>query len=526
MAISAATRLAVAVGFVGSVHSWRCHLVSGLPVSSYNILMTTSLSAGRTLLPRVALAVCATWLLVCLAVGARFPAAAIALALAVLWLLRTTDGTWEKRPALALALAHFALYFTTFRWHGGDDIPNSLLPFALLRHGTLAMDPVMHPWLTGRETDFLVPGSHGRNLSVYPVLPGLLAVPFYLVTAFFNPPISQGFLHDLSKLAGAAITAASVGVFYLALRDRCSPRWALWLATLYGSGSWALSVSSQALWQHGPAQLGLALGLWGIAGKGPARAAAAGFGFAFATASRPDNVFLAVAAAGLWLFHRTRELPAFLAGVALPAAGLFSYWLAYTGRFAPPELRFQARNFQGPQAAALIGMLLTPARGLLLYFPPFVFAAWAAVRRRDAETLWLVGGCVGKLLLLSCYTNWVGGLSFGTRYFASMTMIFLWWLTPYEKEIAASSRLRRAWAYSAAAAFIIHALGGYQRWPGTYNIERTFARLWHLSEHPVFFLLDAGGGLRGWPVAMRVFAVAGLIAGWVWLSRRLKKTLS
>lgn len=474
---------------------------------------------------RAALAAAAAWLLVCLATGARFPAAAIATALAALWVARSLEGGWEKRPALALALAHVALYMSTFRWHGGDDIPNSLLPFALLRHGTLAMDAVMHPWLTGRELDFLVPGSHGRTLSVYPVLPGLMAAPLYIVTALFDPPVSQGFLHDLSKLSGAAITAASVAVFYLALRDRCSSRWALWLAVLYGAGSWALSVSSQALWQHGPAQLGVALGLWGLAGKGPARASAAGFGFALSVAARPDSVFLAAAAAGLWLFHRTRELPAFLAGAAVPAAGLFAYWLAFTGRLAPPELRWQARNIGGPQASVLVGVLLTPARGLLFYFPPFLLAAWAAVRRRDAETLWLAAGCAGTLLFLSCYSNWVGGLSFGTRYFASMTMVFLWWLTPYEKEIAGSAGLRRAWAYASAAAFVIHALGGYLRWPGTYETARTLERLWLLTEHPVFHLLDAKGGLADWPLPLRSLALAALLAGWVFLARRLERTL-
>ncbi len=471
-----------------------------------------------------ALAAAAAWLLFCLATGARFPAAALATALAALWALRSRDGGWEKRPALALALAHVGLYMSTFRWHGGDDIPNSLIPFALLRHGTLALDAVMHPWLTGR-VDFLVEGSQGRLLSVYPVLPGLMAAPFYLVTALFNPPVSQGFLHDLSKLSGASITAASVAVFYRALRDRCSSRWALWLAVLYGAGSWAFSVSSQALWQHGPAQLGVAIGLWGLAGKGPARAAAAGFGFGLSVAARPDAVFLAAAAAGLWLFHRSRELPAFLAGAALPAAGLLSYWFAFTGRLAPPELSVQTRIMQAPQAKALIGFFLTPARGLFFYFPPFVLAAWAAARRRDAETAWLAAGCAATVAFLTCMDDWVGGLSFGTRYFASMTMIFLWWLTPYEREISASAGWRRAWAYTAAAAFIIHALGGYLRWPGTYETARTLERLWHLSEHPVFHLLDAKGGLADWPFVLRALALAALAAGWVALSRRLEKTL-
>lgn len=482
-------------------------------------------SPRRAALPRAALAVSAAWLLVCMATGARFPAAAVAAALSALWLLKEKDGGWDKRPALALALAHVALYMSTFRWHGGDDIPNSLLPFALLRHGTFALDAVMHPWLTGREGDFIVRLADGRSLSVYPALPGLLAVPLYLVAALFSPPMSQGYLHDLSKLSGAVITSASVAVFYRALLGRCSARWALWLAALYGSGSWALSVSSQALWQHGPAQLGVAIGLWGVAGKGGPRAAAAGFGFALATAARPDSVFLAAAAAGLWLFHRTRELPAFLAGASVPAAGLLSYWLAYTGRLSPPELGVQTRIMQAPQAKAMLGFFLTPARGLLFYFPPFLLSAWAAARRRDAETLWLAGGCAATLVFLTCMDDWVGGLSFGTRYFSAMTMVFLWWLTPYEKEIAGSPALRRAWALAAAAAFIVHALGGYLRWPGTYSTARTLERLWSISEHPVFHLLDANGGLADWPWALRALAVAGLAYGWMRLARRLEKTL-
>ena len=478
-------------------------------------------------LPSATLAAAIVWLLACMCVGARFPAAAMAAALAGLWLVARAEGGVSRRPELALGLGFVALYMSTFRWHGGDDIPNSLLPFAILKHRTLALDQVLHPWLTGRESNFTVPAADGRLLSVFPILPGLLALPLYLPAALADAPLSQGFLHDLSKLAGACITAASVAVFYAALSSRCSRRWALWLTVVYGAGSWAMSVSSQALWQHGPAQLGVAIGLWGLAAPGSRRAFAAGLGFGLAVAARPDHVFIAAAATGLWATTRRRELPAFFAGAALPAAGLLAYWQWYMGRPLPPELDQQEKNFAGfIQWESFPGFFITPSRGLLAYFPPFVFSAWAAARRRDAECLWFAAACAATLVFLSRYDNWVAGMSFGNRYFASMSLLFLWWLAPLEPEISRTPGRRRAWAGCAAAAVIIHALGGYLRWPGTWNMERTKRLIWSPSEHPLPHLLDAHGGLADWPEPLRWAALAALVAGWWLATKRLEKTLA
>ena len=65
---------------------------------------------------------------------------------------------WEERPALGVLLVCLAGYLSTFRWHGGDDLPNSLVPLALLRHGTPALDLFFDAWFAHLPSpmDFLV----------------------------------------------------------------------------------------------------------------------------------------------------------------------------------------------------------------------------------------------------------------------------------------------------------------------------------------------------------------------------------
>ncbi|MEQ1920347.1 MAG: hypothetical protein ABL955_14245, partial [Elusimicrobiota bacterium] len=176
---------------------------------------------------------------------------------------RAGRDLWESRPGAALFWLCLTLYLASFRWHGGDDIPNSLLPFAILRHGTLSFDP-FREWATSPALRDLIIFTNDRLLSFYPVAPGVLAVPLYIIPALAGFTPSDQFLHNMAKISGALITAASVLVLFRALATRYSRRWAVSAAALYGLGTFAFSVSSQALYSHGPAQLGVALGLLGI----------------------------------------------------------------------------------------------------------------------------------------------------------------------------------------------------------------------------------------------------------------------
>ena len=65
---------------------------------------------------------------------------------------------------------------------------------------------------------------------------------------------------DLEKRAAVLITALSVLILLFALRLVTRHNIAWVIAVIYAFGTSSFSTSSQALWQHGPSQLFLALG--------------------------------------------------------------------------------------------------------------------------------------------------------------------------------------------------------------------------------------------------------------------------
>ncbi len=472
---------------------------------------------------KAAVGLAALWLLATMALGGLVPAPAFALCLALLASLwRDCAGKpFARSPDAALALTLIAVYLSTFRWHGGDDAPNSLLPFCILRHGTLTLEPVINPWFINKLDNFTL--LHlGKRLSIFPVAPGLLALPVYLVTALSGVEITESALHGLSKLSGSLITALSAVALLRALKGRCSAEFALALAIVYGLGSWAFSVSSQALWQHGPAALGIGLALWGFNEKGPRFDALAGFGLGLAVASRPDSVFFLAAGAAYVILIDRKRLPGFALGAAVPLGLLAAYWLAYTGRLRPPESEFQASIFRAFQPSAAIGLLASPTRGLFFFFPPVLFAILGAWRSRDWLTRLMTAACAGPWLLLCFYDNWVGGSTFGPRYFATAALVFCWATAGLEPWLAASSHRARLWSWSCAAAILTHAAGAYLLWPGTPEIAQEKTSLWFFSLHPLTNILTSEGSLRSLPLIARLLIAAAALAT-AWRAARLLK---
>ncbi|MEK7383500.1 MAG: hypothetical protein AAB262_09465, partial [Elusimicrobiota bacterium] len=254
------------------------------------------------------------------------------------------------------------------------------MPYAILKHGTFSFDPYRQ-WATQTGMQDLIHEVRGRLVSVYPVAAGVLALPLYLIPVAAGAAPSDVFLHNLSKIAGTLLTAGSVVLVRRTLATRCSPRWAMACALLYGLGSFAYSVSSQALYSHAPAQLGVALGLLALVHEGRAWSVAAGFGFALAWTAREDSLFY-LAAAGLFLLiHRRDRLAAFISGAVLPIALNSAYWRAYSGSlWRPPYYEMQADLFGGLDVHALVAMLVSPSRGLLFFFPAVIFGLWGAAK--------------------------------------------------------------------------------------------------------------------------------------------------
>jgi hypothetical protein len=457
------------------------------------------------------------WVVVALCRGGIAWTPAFLTGLAFLW-LTYSRGSWRENPGAFVFLAAATIYLSTFRWRGGDDQPATLLPIAILKHGTLTLDPVIDPWLTGKYKDFVIE-TGGHKLTLFSIVPGILALPVYLIPMVVNAPLSVQFLHNLSKLSASLITAASAAAFYLGIRSRCSPRWAMAVTAFYALNSFSFSVASQGLWEHGPAQLGLALGLLGYFNEADWLS---GFGFALGVAARPDTALFATAA-GLYLIARApKRLPRFLAGAIVPLGALAIYWVHYTGKLEPPEMQFHAHVFKGINLEAFLGYLFSPTRGLLFFCPVAVFGVWGAMRRGLKDSApWFLVSCLASLILVSSYGYWTAGMTFGPRYLSGAAIILVFFCADLEPVLRTRPRWLAAFAVAGAFSILVGALGAYLNWPGSFSYEVEEAQAWWMRLHPVVQIFRGEGGLGGLPVVLRALIGVVVVTATGWLAADL-----
>src|SRR5436190_17380995 len=195
-----------------------------------------------------------------------------------------------------LGLVSFLIYNANLRSiTAADSYAARYLPFSILRHHSVALDPIATMVAQGRKvptalgelnhTAFWIrKGRDDHLVSLYPVVLPVVIAPLYLPAVLYlnatpSDPLRLDYVARLmEKLCASLLAAASVALLYLLLRRRTEPATAAALALAYAFGTTTWVVSSQALWTHGLAQLLIVATLLMITGPCTTlRAAAAGF---------------------------------------------------------------------------------------------------------------------------------------------------------------------------------------------------------------------------------------------------------
>jgi hypothetical protein len=265
----------------------------------------------------------------------------------------------------------------------------------------------------------------------------------------------------MEKLAASTVASLSVFFLYLALRHRTRPAVAalLTLAFAFGTNTW--TTSSQALWQHGAAQLFLVLALWAV--SSPASrwtVPLAGLALGLLPANRPPDLLLALGFLPfVWGWARERRLP-FLVCAALPGVLCLAFNLAV---YADPAGGYGVFGLTSPSSGffhgsipeGIAGLLVSPARGLFVYSPFFLFLLFGLrkVFRQEDQRLLAAGllAAVALQLLVYARTDWRAGYSWGYRFLTDLVPILIWLLVPIVED---QKRLARA-AFAAALLFSI-----------------------------------------------------------------------
>jgi hypothetical protein len=382
----------------------------------------------------------------------------------------TSSGTSNRfrlrslTTPLILGLFCFLIYNANLRQIGaGDTLPARYQPLILWHDGTLGLDAharlVGHGHLmiedrkqpagaTGNASYFepqaywMIYTRHHQRASLYPPVTPLLVAPLYvpavmwLNTHGWEQPNIDRVAELMEKLSASLLASIASVLMYLVLR-RDGNRWSFPLAVAFAFGTNTWMISSQALWQHGTAELLIALGLLLVlAPASPVRTAALGAVCVFMAANRPPDALIAAAIVFFIVWSRRRKAVWLLAGAAVPMAALLYYNLSFIGHILGgyalgkrPEEVFFRLDWSG-----VFGLLVSPARGLLVFTPFLIFVPVGLIQRlRSSNTKGLavaLSFAVVVQVLLYSQIDWRAGVSWGPRYLTDILPILMWMLAP------------------------------------------------------------------------------------------------
>jgi hypothetical protein len=390
----------------------------------------------------------------------------------------TEPAVRNRRPlwtSLFIGLLCFVVYNANLRAiAAGDTYPARYLPFAILQHHTLFMNPIEDVAAQGRGDGayWMLHRPDGRIMSLYPVVVPMAVAPLYLpAMAFLHGSGSSVARLDyvaklMEKLSASFLAALSASLLYLLLRRRTTPRTALVLTIAYAFGTTTWVTSSQALWQHGLAEvLVIAVLLLLTAPCTTPRAVSAAMLCGLIACNRPPDIVLGAALGFYALVWAGRSRWVLLAAAAAAPMLLV---LVYNVRFAGNigggyGVIGKAAFFDHNPLIGTAGLLISPGKGLFVFSPFLLFLvlAWRGPSRGPEERRLTLFMSVAVVLQIVLYAkvDWRGGLSWGPRYMTDLLPFLMWMLVPAVEELRGVG----LWAFRIAVgvAIVMEAIGAF-----------------------------------------------------------------
>jgi hypothetical protein len=418
--------------------------------------------------------------------------------------------------------AFFAYYGQFNRVQTGDTWGTIYTAVALVRRHAIWLDSYIgiiqqhagvHPYM-------VTTGPGGHLVNVVPSAASLLALPVVAVFSLFGvQPGDFGTWMEAGMLTAALTAAGSVAVLHRVLTRLTSRRRAALVAATYAFATLEWGVSGQALWQHSGATLALSVALLAFVDGRPTLAGAA---LASMVAFRPNAAVIFVLLLPL-VGRQARTWARFALGLAPFVVPLLAYNAIAFGSpfhqgYGSGHLRSQLTPDLHAIGEGLLGLVLAPGRGLLVYSPVLVFAAVGLVRSwRIPLYLW-AGVASGVYVLVAANsTEWYGGQSFGPRRLTDALPLLVLLLVPALDAIAGT---RWTWAYGVLLAWSLFVeLLGAAAWPPTIWFDKNpplqeFSTWWHVTDNELVSKLGSAHlPLR--LTEMVLVLVLGLVFGYV-----------
>lgn len=321
-----------------------------------------------------------------------------------------------------LLLAFSLVIFANNRYTGSDPRATLLVSDTILKTRSIKLDHYGAD-IIGRYGSAIQQHENGHWYYFFPIGTSIASVPFVALADLFGFDVVTS--EPMIQIAIASITSVLTLIFLISLaRLFLSPINALAVASIFWFGTSLASTCGTALWSHNFATLFALISVYLVVKATrcdqPRLWALIAVSLFLAYLCRPTMAILAPFVL-LYFFTYFRSA-AFKAGLML--AGLLGLFVAFSlhefGQFLPNYYNAN-RLGDGDVQEALVGNLVSPARGLLIY-SPFILVVWICYGYSEKEwklnsSLLLIGLVwpLFHLAAISSYQQWWAGGSYGAR---------------------------------------------------------------------------------------------------------------
>ncbi|PWR71868.1 hypothetical protein ACKUB1_11365 [Methanospirillum stamsii] len=384
------------------------------------------------------------------------------------------------------------------------------------------------------DKDYRITNNNGHYYSYFPYANSILAIPLVFFLDFIlrissvdiepiilqvgesvgiNPDIIlkviDNRLYDLlyEKTIASIVSALCVILFYFIARKYLNNNYAILISLIFAFATSLWSVASRGFWMHGPSILFLELAFLGMlyAKEKPHLSIYVGIPLSIAYIIRPTNA-ISLVLFSLYMLYCNRDsykrIGKYCILTFIPLFLFIILNLSIYNAILPPYfLAERITNFSPVIFEALIGNVFSPARGLLIFSPFFIFSIYGVYLKIKTKSIDIFDIVVLMTIFfhwiaISMYPHWWAGHSYGPRFFLDVNPLLLYFIIPVLSKISSMKpSSKKIWTFVllvlVGISVIIHLKGavifGVWDWNGTpLNVDENPWRIWDF--HDIQFL--------------------------------------
>jgi len=423
----------------------------------------------------------------------------------------------KSHSALSLFLLFFVIYNLNMRTiPPSDSISASLMPFSILEYHTLVLDSYANYFSTIQPFPWMVFQEQGHYYSVYPIVTPLLITPLYILPYIvlkaihcpidaLNPSFQLAVL--IMEKFCASLIAALAGMFvYLALREIVTKKTAIITSIIFAVGTSTWATSSQNLWQHGLIELFLAILIFMVLrsnGHISVRdAVIMGIISGLFVFNRPSDSLLVLPII-FYIIKLNDNVTYYFVSVIIAGLPFLTYNMYYFGRLFG-AYSYLADGISLNNTINVIGILVSPSRGILIYSPIVILAFFGyleAMKSKDNNLrfFFIIAGLavVLELFVYGGFRMWYAGGSYGPRFLTGFLPILVLFIGIYLDKPNKDTKLIFFISLLVIWSIFAQVIGAFYAPNGWFccvpsGLEEDPGRLWNWSDMEIFRTFNAG----------------------------------